>query len=300
MFAALPPFVALAAAPALAVIGLALIGLALRRTRGSTLQAPLAWAATSMIGIVVVETGLAILNIADSAGAAQLRLAAGSTALLPAVALFGAKRPQNGAWQFVVFSCWVLLAMPAGQAWLMRPDYPPAAHPLWIAMVLVIVAAGAVNYLPTKFWPTALLWSAGQIAALWESMPWSEPGASLTPAIVVGLFTAAAVIAALLSHRCHPSDDSRLDELWIDFRNQFGVVWALRVAERVNASLKSPGQDAVLTWHGFTTSHGGTTTTATALASSEAETTLCAILRRFVSAEWIDARLGERHTGPKR
>jgi hypothetical protein len=50
-----------------------------------------------------------------------------------------------------------------------------------------------------------------------------------------------------------------LDHLWLEFRDAFGVLWALRLAERVNASAKQFGWDAALQWHGFTRADGAGT-----------------------------------------
>ena len=41
------------------------------------------------------------------------RFAAAVLSFAPTMALLGAKRPQNGAWQFVVITLWAILALPA-------------------------------------------------------------------------------------------------------------------------------------------------------------------------------------------
>ena len=47
-----------------------------------------------------------------------------------------------------------------------------------------------------------------------------------------------------------------LEQLWSDFCDQFGVVWGLRVAERINATAAQNGWNVRLTWHGLTQSDG--------------------------------------------
>jgi len=191
-----------------------------------------------------------------------------------------------------VFSCWLMLALPAGQSWLMRPEYPPPIHPLWTLFAIVIVVVGLTNYLPTRFWPGAILAAAGQAALNWRFLWWWTTAAErqLSPLVGLGLLAAAAVTAVLIGRRsaveCEP-----LDRLWADFRNQFGVVWGLRVAEKVNVALKSAGHDIVLSWHGFATGYGGSIAVAPTEARLAAETTLRSVIRRFTSVEWIETRL---------
>lgn len=283
---------AASAPPVIAAIGLAAIVRGIRETRGTTLRAPLCWAALAMTALAACETTIALLGAVGTPGAAQLRLAAFSATLLPTIALLGAKQPQSSAWQFIVFSCWLMLALPAGQAWLMRPEYPPAIHPLLSIFAIVITIVGLTNYLPTRFWPAAILAATGQAALNWRFLRWWTTAADqqLSPLVGLGLLTAAAIATVMIGRR--PAlDGEPIDRLWTDFRNQFGVVWGLRVAERVNAALKSAGHDIVLSWHGFATSYGGSIAVAPAGARLAAETALRSVVRRFTSSEWIDSRL---------
>ena len=42
-----------------------------------------------------------------------------------------------------------------------------------------------------------------------------------------------------------------IDRVWLDFRDAFGVVWALCIEQRVNASAAMYGWPVVLNWTGF-------------------------------------------------
>lgn len=287
---------ALAATPSIAVVGLAALASGCRALRGTTLRAPWWWAAGSFVAIAAGETAIAVFHTDGTAGAAQLRLAASTTTLLPVVALLGAKRPQDRAWQLIVVSFWLLLALPAAQAWLLRPESPPTMHWLWSCLIVLLAIIGATNYLPTRFWPAALLTCGGQIILHWQYRPFAAETTE-SPSFALwglGLLAAGAVTAAVLA-RWQATLSDPLNRLWIDFRNQFGAVWALRIAERINSQAKQSGWQVRLGWHGFTTSDGGSIDAAGESVRPELEAALRTLWRRFVSPEWIKRRIGRQH-----
>ena len=79
-----------------------------------------------------------------------------------------------------------------------------------------------------------------------------------------------------------------IDRVWRDFRDAYGLVWGLRIAERVNASAAMYGWDVALAWPGFIDRQSGRPAAAV---PEEAVETVRGLLRRFVSPEWIEARL---------
>ena len=100
-----------AALIAMGVFGLALIGRGMKGLHGSTLFAPCCWAALAWLAVTATE--LAIISIAGSAAwADQARFVAAVSTFCPTVALLGAKRPQDRAWQAIVLSLWCVLALP--------------------------------------------------------------------------------------------------------------------------------------------------------------------------------------------
>ncbi len=287
---------ALAAAPSIAVIGLLALASGYRALRGTTLRAAWWWAAGSFVVVAGSEMAIALFNTDGTAGAAQLRLAASTTTLLPVVALLGAKRPQDRAWQLIVVSFWLLLALPAAQTWLLRPESPPQVHWLWSCLIVLLAMIGATNYLPTRFWPAALLTAAGQIVLHWQYRPFAAETTE-SPSFALwglGLLAAGSVTAAVLARR-QPTGGDPLDRLWFDFRNQFGAVWGLRIAERINAQAKQSGWQLRLGWQGFTTHSGDSVDAASASVRPELEAALRTLLRRFVLPEWIERRLGRQH-----
>ncbi len=263
-------------------------------TGGTTLRAVYWWAMAGISAPVVVEA-IALAG-RDWTSLGALHFAAAVATFCPLVALLGAKRPQDRAWQFIVVSFWCVLALPAGQALLLRPDVPLRVHPLWSWFVLVLIVVGAANYFPTRLAIPALLFAAGQTLLLWQQLPWgSEAAAEWTSLAGLGLLVAGISAAVWLVPRKRPASQP-IDRLWLDFRDWFGAVWGLRIAERINASAAMYDWNVRLSWHGLVNSNqptdpgqepGSQRTTA------ELERSLRTLLRRFVSEEWIEQRLSD-------
>ncbi len=281
-----------------AVISLARL---FRPARGTTLMAVWAWSAMALFVATAVELTIA-LGGAGREGTDALRFAAAAATFCPLVALLGAKRPQDRAWQLIVLSFWVILALPAAQQWLLRPGQPMTVHPIWSWFLVVLIVVGASNYMPTRYAIASLLAAAGQTILVWRQLPWGRCGDSprgnavdWMPLVGLGLLAAAAGMAALGWPRRTTAARSPLERLWSDFCDQFGVVWGLRVAERINTTATQNGWNVRLTWHGLTQSNGSPLDSPP---TAELEQTLRQLLRRFVSADWIDRRLD--CTNPKR
>ena len=77
-----------------------------------------------------------------------------------------------------------------------------------------------------------------------------------------------------------------MDEVWCDFRDMYGSLWALRVSERVNVAGRAAEMEVSLGWHGIQGVPPGADSTAL-------DRHLKSLLRRFVSREWIARRLGK-------
>jgi hypothetical protein len=259
--------------------------------RGTTLTAAWCWGLVSfaLLATTIVASGL---TLPDSP--AELRpalyFAALMTTFCPVVAMLGAKRPQHRAWQWIVLSLWIVLALPAGE-WLLfatRQEVHPARG--WFLVVLI--ALGALNYLPTRSWLAALLFAAGQVALLSPFLPLIAQAAPLPRQLGLGLIVAALAASAAWPRGATPAEP--LDRLWRDFRNLFGAVWALRVAERMNAAAVQNGWPVRLTWAGF---QSGDSPGAEPIAAETREPvakTFRSLLLPFTSPEWIADRLDPR------
>ncbi|HEV3004408.1 MAG TPA: hypothetical protein VGX78_08090 [Pirellulales bacterium] len=282
-----------------------------RGLRGTTLLAPWRWACLSFALLAFGEVLLACQACeAASLWPFHVRYLAGTTTLAPYVALLGAKRPQDRAWQWIVLALLVFLALPSGKALLFNDGGRPSPHTAWRMLLAVLLASQLVNHLPTRFWPSAALLSLAQLAWLVGYLP----GGDAVPFGYLPLAGLAPATAAIwLAHWPAPKARSRrrpIDRVWLDFRDAYGALWALRVAERFNASAAKYGWPARLAWDGLGAQEvGGEKRAAREVncrgqelesvgqdAGDEATAAMSehlnALLLRFVSREWIRHRLG--------
>jgi hypothetical protein len=190
-----------------------------------------------------------------------------------------------------VLSLWIVLALPALEAWLFRRGFE--LHPARAWFLLILIVTGAVNHLASRYAPSACLVSAGQVLLMKEALPAIFAGPAW-PRLGLALFAAAVLLAWLVPSRRALS----LDRVWLDFRDAFGLVWGLRVQERVNSAATAQSWPVRLTWRGFqaavpTKTVGETdapTQSAPAIDPGPAGDVLRNALWRFVSPDWIADR----------
>ena len=253
-----------------------------RRLRGTTLVAPAVWV---IVALTVIATLAVIAPVSTRIQPPNLVVrwhwyVAATATFCPPMALFGAKRPQNQMWQFIVISLWFVLLMPAISHEIARSGGTTLGlDPVrsWFLNILVLMVA--LNYLPTRFAVSSLLFTSAQVCLLVDFLPLTVPLA----------FCVGAILLVCLK-RAPIRNGPPLDRLWRDFRDAFGAVWALRIQQRVNQSAEMYGWKLRLDWHGFTSLDGDSTSPTTEKAVCD---NLNNLLRRFVSPQWIAVRLGE-------
>jgi hypothetical protein len=254
------------------------------------------WSVAALVAASVVEMGPAIAPAASIAALlAPLRLAVLALGLCPVVALLGAKRPQQRAWNFVVLSLWGVVALPAAEAFYLHPGrtIDVGAVRSWFLWILILLPP--INFLPTRFALASLVLFAGQLVAASPHLALIRRPLTPQPELVgLALIAAALAIAWLLSRRATVAVNA-YDGLWLDFRDTFGLFWALRVQERVNSAARQSGWGIALTWTGFRSADTGKPLTEISASIEPAlRTTFKGLLRRFVSTAWITARLERR------
>lgn len=273
--------------------------------RETTLMAPCYWAVTAIATIVAADLCAESLG---RSGAAFWQFIAAAFTFCPPMAVLGAKRPQHIAWQFIVLALWLTAILPVLETALRGRGevFEVSTVRSWFLLILIVV--GVVNYLPTRFAAASLLYGGAQATLFWAYLPFgSATSVAHQTAYGLGLFVAALFMAAWSTgrnwraalHERERRDDhlTGLNYVWREFRDWFGLVWGLRIIERVNASAAMYGWNLRLDWHGLhATKPDGAADNASSDTVPEAqvvalEQSLRTLLRRFVSREWIDRRL---------
>jgi hypothetical protein len=270
----------------LGAAGLVALGVCRRRVSQTTLTAAWNWAVASLLAVAALEIWLATGSSIDAGWTAHARYAVAITTLAPQMAVLGAKRPQHRAWQFIVGSLLLVLALPAVGSVMRGGDALSIAGP-WRWFLAVLIVVGWANYAATRFWPSSFLLAAGQWSLLSAHLPWpaDEPPA-IRPIWGVALAVAAAAWVAADVPRARNRSDP-INGLWLDFRDTLGSLWCLRVAERFNATARAQDWPLRLTWRGVE----WTVAEPDAASVAAAKRSLRMLLRRFVSPRWISQRL---------
>lgn len=271
-----------------------------RTVKGSTLVAPWCWsvaavAAVSISEVIVQWPG----ELQSAAWTGHVRYLAAAVTFCPIMAVLGAKRPQDRAWQLIVLSLWVIVALPVGSALLYWPGQALILHPAWQWFLVVLIGVALFNYLPTRFWPSSVFVCAAQISLFADHLPLPAlPGAPLTRWIGMACGTAAILLCAF-GLPARQSVREPIDRLWLDFRDRYGALWALRVAERFNDAAKRNGWGVRLTWAGLSNatqqptaaepiSDNGARVIQSDEVASAMRTSLQGLLRRFLPQRSID------------
>ncbi|MBC8354171.1 MAG: hypothetical protein H8E66_19435 [Planctomycetes bacterium] len=264
----------------------------------TTLSGPWRWMLGSLSAIggtqlVVAFTASGSMDI-STGWTDAVTFAAAATSFCPVISLLGAKRPQDRGWHFVVLSLWAILVLPVAESLVLRHGQMPDLQGARSWFMLILIALGVVNSLPTRFWFAAVLFGSGQVMMLAASLPLARDYVeSSQTAIGVSCCALACIVALQLACRRRKMPAS-LNLVWHDFRDSFGMLWGLRVAEQINFAARSSGWPLTLRWQGFVDEQGKPLDLD--LLPEETRKSLDQaiqnLLRRFVSPEWIAARMG--------
>lgn len=256
----------------------------------TTLVSAAWWIATTAVAIAGVEVAKAAMPLADS-WLMPLRFCAAAFCFCPFVSVLGAKRPQHLAWNFVVLSLWGIVSLSALTALAMQRSDRFVLGDARAWMLWVLILMGLINYLPTSNRFAALLVALGQIILFAPHLPLFRGIDFLVnlpagPSLALVLFAIAVALVPIGPQRmAKPNGGNSFDRLWLDFRDSFGLLWGLRLQERVHAASAAAKWDIELQWHGF--SEKGVPEKH----REELRQAMTGLLRRFVSHEWIAARL---------
>jgi hypothetical protein len=266
--------------------------------RGSTAVPAAVWAMLAAASFGLEAAWHAANGPRDPAAADCARLAVAALTFCPIMSILGAKRPQHGVWQFIVAALAGIVALPAASALLVRPGSPPDVHALqqWLMLALPLVAAA--NYLPTRRAAAAALVVVGQAVLLRRCLPFGAawPPSAWLDALAACLVAGGAILAAVQSwaaplrrgttaseQRAAGDPAAALAGAFLALRETLGAAWSLRIVERFNVVAADRGWPCRLGLNGF----GGAEGPANPAWRSEATRTGRALLRRFVSPDWM-------------
>ncbi|WP_437205622.1 hypothetical protein [Planctomicrobium sp. SH664] len=214
--------------------------------------------------------------------------------LCPLISVLGARRPTNRVWNlFIILPLLAVLGWPAlTELWGTQQLSPLRLQaPVYLGFVLVLVM-GTGNYLGTRFGlPVVLAAVAVGIVLVPFStqMALSEESTRLVRS-VAALFWGTALWGGHRAAERPVVEESPFDRVWFDFRDAFGIVWSIRIQERINATARKDHWSSRLGPLGFEWT--------TEVPPADREKTLHNLehalrwhLRRFVENEWIDQRL---------
>jgi hypothetical protein len=307
----------------LAAIAVAQLLWALRRVRGTTLVAPLGWAVAA-VGMLTVS---ATYGHPDSPADRYLAYTAALFALAPGLAVLGAKRPQHAAWQFIVLSFVGILLLPALNGWA-GGLAAPQPHALFRWLNLAVFLVGAGNYLATAQCIPAATAAVGVGLLLRPWLPFGTERDWTTDFWALVWVNFGLMFGRIVADRRRAAPRG-MNRAWIDFRDAYGAVWGVRVAERLNVAARRHGWPITLTWRGARIADTGDEADRSdgpvsqpqpdpATAQGEPSTDpavpvrhltpelerrirreFYALLRRFVSPGWIAARDAVEPTSPR-
>jgi hypothetical protein len=283
----------------LGIVGSALLLVARYRLRSTTLTAPLIWGVAAL-GVLTWSCVHGFMTMRSTSPAElhealstwhYLRYSAAVLVIAPTLAQLGAKSPQNAAWQFIVLTLVAVLLLPVLQGWAYG-DERPSIHGLFRWLLLAHVFLGVGNYLFTRYGIAALLLGIGELLLIAEYLPIGARPESLAREVGGLALLTAAIVAAFAAAAFGSRKAASVERIWSDFRDAFGAVWTLRIAERLNASAQSHAWPVEFSWRGVAVKSGGGNLASLAPAlRHRIERELRSYLRRFVSHDWIAARL---------
>jgi len=239
-----------------------------------------------------------LVPVAREGLADQLWFASAVTMVSPFVAVLGARRPGSRVWSwFIVLPMMVVLFLPAVTAW--NRDLHPTALRLEVPMLAgygLVLLMGAGNFLGTRFAISAFLAALACLSVLWPIsslaswFPWDSRTTHAAATIGLCLAAWAGCWQAGRTSRARPN---ALENVWIDFRDFFGVVWGRRVLDRVNDAARQENWPVRLHLDGFAPVDPANETALSPEQSGRIEQVMRWLLRRFVDPEWIDERMGK-------
>lgn len=212
----------------------------------------------------------------------------------PLISILGARRPTARIWTgFIIVPLIAVLGWPAVTSLAQFPEITELVIqlPVFIGFVLVLVM-GVGNYMGTRYGLSAATSGIAVMISLWPLSNLFGGDASLAEywrAIAAFLFGAGLLHGFRQAAR-PILVDSNFDLLWFDFCDSFGIVWSIRIQDRINQVAVKEKWAVRLGTEGFKWK-SETSPEEQQRTTQRLDQTLRWLFRRFVENEWIDQRL---------
>lgn len=253
--------------------------------RGTSLTTAWGWAAAAAFGMGLSSWGSFFLPppVLD-----QIWVLTAILANASAIAVLGARRPGDRAWNwFVLLPLVLILGWPLTLAW--TGEGPIARlilmDPALLAFILVSIM-GFGNYTGTRHGPAAL--GIGMAVCLIvisnAPIPWFSLTREIARPTALALILCSSVFELMRRRTKLPS--SKYDRVWVELRDALGTVWSLRIRDRLNYYANHFQWPTRLEWEGFTPPVEATE----GPWREKFEETFRWLLSRFVDPDWIEKR----------
>jgi hypothetical protein len=269
-----------------------------RAVRGTALRPALVWGFLALALGLLAQSAALTQPVASGRPLAERFTYLSVLALLAALgSVLNARMPGGKAWAGLMVLLVVVFLIPwlEDQTRLRRATFLTPLHldAPWSIFYGLLVAVALTNYLPTRFgWASA----AGGILFILEYLALSpSPWPASRRAVIwlwIGWTMALALALARLSARRAPEARSNCERLWFWFRDNWGVVWALRVLERFNRAAEVSHWPVRLTWFGLVPL-SGEAAALPAPSPEELETTFRNLMKRFAESRRLDEVTGQ-------
>jgi hypothetical protein len=277
--------------------------LAWRAVRGTALRPALVWAILGLALALVSQAAALTQPLATGRPLAERFTYLCVLALLAALgSVLNARTPGGKAWAGLMALLVVVFLIP----WLedqTRLRRATALTPLhldapWTIFYGLIVLVAVTNYLPTRFGLSAAALGILFILEYLALLPTPWP-ASLRGVISswIGWTLALALEFARASARRAPPARCNCERLWFWFRDNWGVVWALRVLERFNRAAEVSHWPVRLTWFGLVPLSGEAAVLPPP-SPEELETTFRNLMKRFAESRVLDLVTRQSSSAP--
>lgn len=165
------------------------------------------------------------------------------------IAVLGARRPGVTAWNCVVLGLLAVHLLPIAEGALTGSGLQLDGFRIFF--LSATLAVGVLNYLPTRLAAATLLAALGCAFELWQlaNAPFVAAGDWTFPVSVLWLTLVPWTAWVALRGQTPPA--AVFDQLWLSFRDRFGLVWGQRLREQFNSSARHAGWPVVLRWQGL-------------------------------------------------